>query len=340
MNSTQGQAARKAGLQVIFGTGPVGSAAARHLLEEGLPVRMVNRSGRRPVGLFEDLAPHLQARLEFRAADAMDAEEARAASQGATHIYHCAHVSYELWRRDLPVLHANLVDAAVSHGAVLAVAENLYMFARQLPVITEDSPIDPPSRKGRIVQALHQKLQAAGSERGLAWVSVRASDFYGPGAVLQSVFGTERFLDPLLSGRRPGVIGNPDLPHTFTYVEDYGRALAVAALRPDARGAAWIVPNDRTLTTRQVAAMFFAAADRAPGLTRIPRAVLVLAGLFNPTIREVVEVLHQKEEPYVVDGSRFGSRFGFEPTPLEEGVKRTLAWYEARSGAAEHPVTA
>jgi nucleoside-diphosphate-sugar epimerase len=40
-------------------------------------------------------------------------------------------------------------------------------------------------------------------------------------------------------------------------------------------------------------------------------------------------MLYQKEEPYVVDGSRFAAEFGFEPTRLEEGVQRTLAWYEA-----------
>lgn len=288
---------------------------------------MVNRSGRRSVGLFEDLAPDTLARLEFRAADIMNAREAREVSSGATHIFHCVNVSYELWRRDLPVMHANLVAAALAHGAVLAAAENLYMYSRAASVIDEDTAVDPPSRKGKLVQGLHEKLERAGREQGLAWVSVRASDFYGPGALLQSMFGTTRFLDPLFSGKRPAVIGNPDLPHTYTYVGDYGRALAVAALRPDAHGTAWIAPNDRTLTTREVAQLFFSAADRAPGLARIPRAVLAAAGIFSPLLREVLEVLHQKEQPYVVDGSRFSSRFGLEPTRLEEGVRITLEWY-------------
>ncbi len=45
----------KAGFHVIFGTGPVGSAAARFLLQKGLPVRLVSRSGRRPAVLFDGL---------------------------------------------------------------------------------------------------------------------------------------------------------------------------------------------------------------------------------------------------------------------------------------------
>ena len=36
------------GLHVIFGTGPVGCWTARALCEPGIPVRAVNRSGRRP----------------------------------------------------------------------------------------------------------------------------------------------------------------------------------------------------------------------------------------------------------------------------------------------------
>jgi nucleoside-diphosphate-sugar epimerase len=63
----------------------------------------------------------------------------------------------------------------------------------------------------------------------------------------------------------------------------------------------------------------------------VPRAAFAVAGLFSPLMREVLEVLYQKEEPYIVDGSRFRKTFGFEPTPLEEGVKRTLEWYRALS---------
>lgn len=317
------------GLHVIFGTGPVGCSAAKLLLEKGFRVRMVNRTGKRPDWLT-DVTQDMASRLEIRAADALDPAQVRAVSQGATHIYHCMNVSYELWKSILPRVHANLLDAAATHGAVIAVAENLYMYARGTGVIKETTPEDPPSCKGKLQHGLHANLVQAGEKRGLKWVAVRASDYYGPGAMLQSVFGTTRFLDPLFAGKRPGLIGNPDLPHTYTYVGDYGRALAHAALTPGAYGRAWIVPNDRTLTTREVARLFFAASGRGTDTARIPRVLLGALGLFSPMIRELGEVLYQKEERYVVDGSLFGSRFGFTPTSLEEGVRLTLDWYEGR----------
>lgn len=317
------------GVHVIFGTGPVGCAAAKLLLEKGLRVRMVNRAGKRPDGLLENLSQDEESRLEIRGADALDPARVLSVSEGATHIYHCANVSYELWSTVLPRLHGNLVEAAIAHGAVLAVAENLYMYARGTGVINEETPEVPPSRKGTLQRDLHGRLIDGGKRRGLKWVSVRASDFYGPGAILQSVFGSTRFLDPLFAGRRPGLLGDPDLLHTYTYVGDYGRALALAALTPEAHGRAWIVPNDRTMTSGEVARLFFAAAGRGKEVSRIPRFLLAALGLFNPMIRELGEMLYQKEEEYIVDGSLFGSKFGFTPTSLEEGIRRTLEWYTA-----------
>jgi nucleoside-diphosphate-sugar epimerase len=312
-------------LHVIFGTGPVGCSAARSLLEKGFKVRMVNRSGRRPAGLDAD--------LEIRAANMANLEEVLAASQGATHIYHCANVLYQDWYRVLPVLHANLRAAAIRHGAVLAVAQNLYMYARGVPVIDENTEVRPPSRKGLLQQSLHTALVDAAARQGLRWVSVRASDYYGPGAEMQSVFGTTRFLDPLSAGKRPAMIGDLDIPHTYTFVEDYGRSLATAALHAEAYGKAWIVPNDRTLTTREVAALFFAAEGLPTNVGRLPRALIMMACLFSPLVRQIPEMLYQKEEPYVVDGSSFQSTFDFAPTTLEEGVRKTLAWYHAARSA-------
>ena len=314
-------------VHVIFGNGPLGSSAARFLLRNGYSVRMVSRTGRRPPVVFDDLSRDEQERFELCSADALDPGAALTASRGASHLYHCVNVPYQDWSRVLPSLQANLVAAARQEKAVLGVAENLYMYARGVRVISDDTPEVPPTRKGLLRKQLHEKLVEAGRADGLAWTSVRASDYYGPGAVLQSLFGTQLFLDPLFKGKRPRVVGSLDQPHTYTYVEDYGRALAMAALDPRAHGRSWIVPNDRTLTARQAAGLFFAAAERKQALGVIPRPLIVGLGLLNPLLRELVEMLYQKEEPYVVDGGQFARLFSFSPTPLEEGVRRTIEWY-------------
>jgi nucleoside-diphosphate-sugar epimerase len=314
-------------VHVIFGNGPVGSAAARYLLGKGFKVRMASRSGRRPSVLFDDLPAEAAQRLEFVPADATNPEDALRAARGASHIYHCANVVYQDWWKLLPPIQENLIAAALRENAVLAVTENLYMYARGTAVIDETTPETPPTRKGLLRKELHDRLVAAGKSQGLAWTSVRASDYYGPGAGLQSMFGTNLFLDPVFNGKRPRVVGALDQLHSVTFVEDYGRALAVAALDPRAYGRSWIVPNDRARTTRETAQVFFDAAGRKKKLGVIPRPLIAAMGIFSPLLREVVEMLYQKEEPYVVDGASFARPFGFTPTPLEEGVRRTLEWY-------------
>ncbi len=228
----------------------------------------------------------------------------------------------------------------VQENAVLGVAENLYMYSRGCPVINEDTPEDPPTRKGLLRKQLHDRLVETAERDGprldhpcMPPTTTDREPFS------RALFGTQLFLDPLFNGKRPRVVGSVDQPHTYTYVEDYGRALAVAALDPRAHGRAWIVPNDRTVTAGEAAELFFNEAarqhpvphqaGRRKTLGTIPRPLIAGLGLFNPLLRELVEMLYQKEEPYVVDGGRFARLFSFSPTPLEEGVRRTIEWYRA-----------
>ena len=316
-----------AGLQVVFGNGPVGSAATRALLERGLRVRLASRGGRGPAAFYDDLPPEAKGRLELLSADAMDPAAVERATDGATHVYHCVNVPYHQWASVHPPIQRNLVHAAITRGAVLGVAENLYTYARGVPVIGMDTPEDPPSRKGRLRKELHEALVRAGSERGLPFTAVRASDYYGPGAAMQSVFGTGLFLDPLFKSGRPAVLGNPDQPHSYAYVEDYGRALTTAALDPRGLGRTWIAPHAAACTTREAVGIFVRLSGRPAKLRTLGRLAVAMAGLFDPVVREVLEMLYQKEEPYIVDGSVFTRVFGLEATPLEEGVRRTLEWY-------------
>ena len=324
----------RVGPQVVFGTGPVGSATARELLARGLTVRMVSRSGKRPPLLFDDLTEEESARLEFLAVNVQDPKDAARAAAGASHLYHCINLPYQDWQSSLPGIQESLIAAALGEGAVLAVSDNLYSYAAGTSVIDLSTPENPPTRKGRLRKSLHERLERAGREEGLAWTTVRASDYYGPGATLQSLYGVTLFLAPLFRNRRPTLVGSLDQPHSYCYVEDFGRALATAALDPAAHGRTWIVPNDRTLTAREVARMFIAEAGTGKEPRLLPRAFISAAGLFNPLLAELVEMLYQKEEPYIVDGSAFAGKFNFAPTPLEEGIRRTVAWYRGYRATA------
>ncbi len=315
---------------VIFGTGPVGLHTAKHFLaqREGETLRLVNRSGTLHDERTSLFSKDERARIELAKADATDLRQTAAAAKGAQYIFHCINPLYHQWSQILPKVQENLIHAAVENNAVLSVSENLYMYSRNSIPIDEKTPLNPPSKKGQIRLVLHNQLVSAGKNQGLTWVSIRASDFYGPGATDQSVFGTKYFLDPLYSGRKIMQMGNPDKLHSYTYVGDFGRALAYAAQNEAMHGKPWIVANNETTSTSQLSDRFMLISGKTTTRGRLSRAVIRFAGIVNPVIREIPEMLYQKENDYVVSGAMFEKHSGLQPTPIEEGIRQTIAWYE------------
>jgi nucleoside-diphosphate-sugar epimerase len=93
----------------------------------------------------------------------------------------------------------------------------------------------------------------------------------------------------------------------------------------------WHVPNSEPVTMRRFVQMVFEAADQLPRLRAAPRWGIVLAAVFNPTLRAVREQLYQSERPWVVDSTKFERTFGWKATSLPEAVAATVAWFRDRS---------
>jgi nucleoside-diphosphate-sugar epimerase len=114
-------------------------------------------------------------------------------------------------------------------------------------------------------------------------------------------------------------------------VGDIGRGLVTLGEREDALGQAWHLPNAETVTTRKFIERIASEVGKPARLQRTPSFVLRGLGLFNPTIRELVEMLYEFEEPFVVDDSKYIRAFGSGATPLDEALRRTLDWYRQRA---------
>ena len=57
----------------------------------------------------------------------------------------------------------------------------------------------------------------------------------------------------------------------------------------------------------------------------MPALVLRAIALVNPTMRELVEMQYQFEEPFVVDSSKITNKLGVEATPVRQALAHTLA---------------
>jgi len=293
-------------------------AVARELLRRGKTVRLVNRSGKAAV------APG----VEVIAADAYQVEQTRRVCAGAAAIYHCAIPAYQDWVEKFPALQSSILEGAASAGARLVMGDNLYMYGAVDGPIHEDLPLAAATGKGRIRARVAEMLLDAHRAGKVRAAIGRGADFFGPG-VLSSALG-ERVFKPALQGKTASAMGSLDQPHTFTYIEDFGKALVVLGEREEALGQVWHVPNPETLTQRQLISLIFKEIGRPPRMSGMGRLMLSFGGLFVPEAREAIEMLYEFEKPFIVDDSKYRRAFGGQATPLPEAIRETVAWYRER----------
>jgi nucleoside-diphosphate-sugar epimerase len=211
-------------------------------------------------------------------------------------------------------------------GARLVIGDNLYMYGEisDRP-ITEDLPNAATTRKGRIRAEIANAAIAA-HRAGKVRVAIgRSSDFFGPG-VLQSAIGARAIL-PALQGKRASLLGNIDLLHSYTYINDFGRAMVTLGEHEEAPGQIWHVPNAETLTTRQFMTMVFEEIGTPPAMSGIGTAMMRIAGIFNAGARETVEMMYEFERPFVVDSSKYEKTFGASATPHRQAIRETVQWF-------------
>jgi nucleoside-diphosphate-sugar epimerase len=307
-------------LHVVFGTGQVGLALTTRLAEWGLAVRAVSR--KRPAALAEG--------VDWRAADATDAEAAKDAAKGASVVYQCLNAPYNKWPDLFPPLQRNVLVAAESAGALLVALENVYGYGPTSGrAMTEDLPLTAATSKGHTRAAMTEELLAA-AEAGQVRIAIgRASDFFGPG-VLQSTLGA-RVFGNAIAGKRADFIGNPSLVHTYSYVPDIATGLATLGTDSRAIGQVWHLPGPETVTTQALLGLIARDVDHAVGVRNLSRFALRALGLVNPLLRELAEMSYEFEQPFVLDTSKYEATFGTATTPLVTAVADTLTWYRARA---------
>jgi nucleoside-diphosphate-sugar epimerase len=306
-------------LHVVLGSGPLGLAVVRALVARGRRVRVVNRSGRAEVPSGVEVTP----------GDAYRPDAVREVTRGATAVYQCAQPPYTQWPEKFPAFQASILEGVAANGAKLIVAENLYMYGAVAGPLREDLPYAATTRKGRTRAQMAESLQAAHRAGKVRVASGRGADFFGP-HVLASALGSRVFA-PALQGKTASALGNLDQPHTYTFIDDFGEALAVLGEHEEALGQAWHVPNAPTVTTRQVITMIFEEAGRPPRMNGMGKLMLRVAGLFIPDAREMVELAYEFDRPFVADSSKYVQAFGDHATPLRAAIRQTVAWYRTQA---------
>ncbi|UQI45249.1 NAD-dependent epimerase/dehydratase family protein [Streptomyces sp. HU2014] len=310
-------------LCVVVGFGPAGAATARLLAGRGHTVRVVTRSGRSP-----------EPGIEHVATDAADGERLTEAARGAAAIYSCAAPPYHRWASDWPPLASSLCAAAEATGAVLVMLGNLYGYGPVDGPMTEELPLAATGAKGRVRAAVWERARSLHEQGRVRAVEVRASDFFGPG-VTDGGHLAGRVVPRVLRGRPVATLGDPDAPHSWSYLPDVARALAEVAGEERAWGRAWHVPTEPPLSVRRMVGRLADRAHTGPVAVRgTPPAVLGVASLFSPLLRELKEIRYQFDRPFVMDSSAYEAEFAVRATPVDEQVGATVDWWRGRTATA------
>lgn len=307
---------------VILGTGQLGLAIMDELVAAGQPVKLVNRSGR--------LQETLPQSVFLETADCNHPDEVARVTESAEVVFFCVQPAYHQWPEKFLPLAASIVEGVSRSGAKLVFGDNLYMYGSTAgQPIHEDLPYAAKTRKGRARAKVANMLFDAHRAGKVAVTIGRASDFYGP-RVTDSMAG-EMLFAAALQGKTVNLVGNLDLPHTLTYIRDFARALVTLSKDEAAYGRAWHVPNAETLTQNQFIKLVEAKIGQPIKVRTAGKLIMRLLGLFNPAAGEVVEMMYEFEEPFVVDYSQFAAVFGTQTTPHEQAILETVAWYRQQA---------
>lgn len=307
-----------ADLHVVLGSGPAGTTLTRELVARGHRVRLVDRRA----------DTHAPAGAELVSADLSDADAATAATLGAAVIYHCVNVAYHLQPALMPGIAEAILTAAERNGTRLVVLDTLYPYGEaDGDHITEQTPWAATTVKGRLRADLDRHYLEAHRQGRVRVVAGRSADFYGPG-VLNSTLGGAVF-PAALTGGEVLTLGDTSLPHSYTYIRDVARGLATLGERPEGDGRIWHLPTVPARSTNEVLALVAGAVGQPGQPLRTQNLQQAVAyGPFDQTFMDgYAEMMYQHHIPQNMVSDEFERTFGVHPTPLEEGIPQTVAWY-------------
>ena len=300
-------------MHTILGAGgPVANELTRQLTARQIPVRLVSR---RPIS---STAPS----AHWRGADLLDRTAVIDVTKGAEVIYLTAGLVYDakVWAEQWPVIMANVITAARTHGARLLFFDNVYMYGPLDQPITEESPYRPVSKKGQVRARVAETLMEAVAGGLLNATIARAPDFYG--ASSNNSFLDSMVINRVAAGQRPMWIGNRNKLHNFIYVPDAGRALYLLGRHPEHDNQIWHLPTPDPITGQAMLDLVNEVFGRQQTAVPIKQWMLRLLGLFDTTVAGTVEMYYQYDRDYRFDSQKFQSAFEFTPTPYRTGLEQ------------------
>ncbi|MFD2203131.1 NAD-dependent epimerase/dehydratase family protein [Shivajiella indica] len=309
-------------LHTILGsTGNIGMALAKELNAYTTHIRLVSRNPQK-VNDSDEL---------FRA-DLLKEAEVMEAVKGSEVVYLVAGIPYKskIWEEQWPIIMKNVLNACRIEKAKLVFFDNMYCYdPSHVGHLTENSPVNPLSRKGKVRAQIAGLLLEEIKESRITGMIVRAADFYGPNAKLSLLH--ESVINRMKTGKTAQWLYNKDKKHSFTYIPDAAYATAYLAQYESAWNQVWHLPTSKIYPSAQEVVNILAKhLGTSNKIAVLPGFMVWILGLFISILKEVKELRYQLDQDYCFDSSKIEKAYGLKATDLEEGMKQCI-WKNAIS---------
>lgn len=306
---------------VLGATGGIGGEVARQLRDAGWQVQALQR------GLTQ--SSETREGILYLRGNALNRADVMHAARGCCVLVHAVNPpGYRRWSEWVLPMIDNTIAAALKEGATIVLPGTVYNYGPDaFPLLTEDAPQRPLTRKGKIRVELEQRLLAA-TKQGARAIVLRAGDFFG--AQTANSWFSQGIIKPGQAVKRINLPGDPGVGHQWSYLPDVAQTM-VQLLNVRERLApfsSFHMAGHWDADGSQMAAAIARCVEQNGGQAKqraFPWWLMRLASPFVVTLRELMEMRYLWQQPLRMDNRRLLAVLGTEPhTPLALAVEATL----------------
>ncbi|MGE0747238.1 MAG: NAD-dependent epimerase/dehydratase family protein [Rhodospirillales bacterium] len=219
----------------------------------------------------------------------------------------------------------NVLEACVAAGVrrvVAASSASVYGQAEAFPTAEDHHPYANRTLYGAAKTFNEGLLRCFNDMYGLSYVALRYFNVYGPRMDIHGVY-TEvliRWMERIAGGKPPLIFGDGRQTMDFVYADDIARANILAA-KSDADDAVFNVASGVETSLNELARTLLKVMDSPLGVEYGPERKV------NAVVRRLADTAAARD------------RLGFvAAVPLEDGLRRLVAWWRAERAKAEAAV--
>jgi nucleoside-diphosphate-sugar epimerase len=311
----------KSEILILGSTGSIGYAFAENLISKNIPITVLVRDIEKANNLFKQ-----NSNVEIIQGDIQDLALLKKISRDKKVIFHGINYPYNQWFGNMDTATQKVIDAASQQKATIVFPGNVYNYGK-LPLIKDDSPQNPCSRKGALRVEIEKILQEAANLGKCNVLNVCLPDFWGPNVLNE---GIKPIFMNALAGKALPYIVRDDIPHQMVFTKDAAEMMVKLMQKGAEKPYEYYNYGGQVHpTVKSFLNQISRIANAPEKITLHSKWIFSVLGLFIPMMKEIKEMLYLFEGTVILDDTKVRKLFpDFRETPLNEAILETLTWFK------------